>query len=70
MIISDLNSSHVLPAMIRKFQEAKENDNVVVVLWEVVIPCENFYFVDDMAAAVIFYENQLQIICVRVQEKI
>lgn len=48
----DLNSSHVLPAMIRKFHEAKENSNAPVILWEAVLQCE-FLFVDDMAEAVV-----------------
>jgi GDP-L-fucose synthase len=30
----DLTSSHVLPAMMRKFHEAKENGNAPVTLWE------------------------------------
>ncbi len=56
----DLNSSHVLPAMIRKFHEAKQNNNAVVVLWGTGKPMREFLFVDDMAAAVVFaLENQL-----------
>ncbi|MFA9191503.1 GDP-L-fucose synthase [Flavobacterium sp. FZUC8N2.13] len=56
----DLNSSHVLPAMIRKFHEAKQNNNAVVVLWGTGTPLREFLFVDDMAAAVVFaLENQL-----------
>lgn len=56
----DLNSSHVLPAMIRKFHEAKENNNDVVVLWGSGTPMREFLFVDDMAEAVVFaLENQL-----------
>ena len=56
----DLNSSHVLPAMIRKFHEAKENNNAVVVLWGTGKPMREFLFVDDMAEAVVFaLENQL-----------
>jgi GDP-L-fucose synthase len=56
----DLNSSHVLPAMIRKFHEAKNNDNVAVTLWGSGTPMREFLFVDDMAAAVIFaLENRL-----------
>lgn len=56
----DLNSSHVLPAMIRKFHEAKQNNNAVVVLWGTGTPMREFLFVDDMAAAVVFaLENQL-----------
>ncbi len=56
----DLNSSHVLPAMIRKFHEAKENNNSPVVLWGSGIPMREFLFVDDLAQAVVFaLENKL-----------
>lgn len=56
----DLNSSHVLPAMIRKFHEAKINDNSAVELWGSGTPMREFLFVDDMAAAVVFsFENKL-----------
>jgi GDP-L-fucose synthase len=56
----DLKSSHVLPAMIRKFHEAKLNNNAVVVLWGSGTPMREFLFVDDMAAAVVFaLENKL-----------
>ena len=39
----DLESSHVLPAMIRKFHEAKYNNNSPVTLWEAEPLCVNFY---------------------------
>lgn len=56
----DLNTSHVLPAMIRKFHEAKENGNIPVTLWGSGTPMREFLFVDDMAASVIFaLENVL-----------
>jgi GDP-L-fucose synthase len=56
----DLNSSHVLPAMIRKFHEAKENNNAPVTLWGSGTPMREFLFVDDMAASVVFaLENKL-----------
>lgn len=56
----DLNSSHVLPAMIRKFHEAKENNNAPVTLWGSGTPMREFLFVDDMAQAVVFaLENKL-----------
>ncbi|MCX8531502.1 GDP-L-fucose synthase [Chryseobacterium sp. KC 927] len=56
----DLNTSHVLPAMIRKFHEAKENDHAPVTLWGSGTPMREFLFVDDMAASVIFaLENRL-----------
>ena len=50
----DLQSSHVLPAMIRKFHEAKENDHSPVSLWGSGKPMREFLFVDDMAAAVVY----------------
>jgi len=50
----DLNTSHVLPAMLRKFHEAKENNHVPVKLWGSGTPMREFLFVDDMAEAVIF----------------
>jgi GDP-L-fucose synthase len=56
----DLTSSHVLPAMMRKFHEAKENSNAPVTLWGSGTPMREFLFVDDMAKAVVFaLENQL-----------
>lgn len=56
----DLNSSHVLPAMIRKFYEAKLNDDSPVTLWGSGTPMREFLFVDDMAEAVVYaFENKL-----------
>jgi GDP-L-fucose synthase len=56
----DLNTSHVLPAMMRKFHEAKENHNAPVTLWGSGTPLREFLFVDDMAQAVVFaLENKL-----------
>ncbi|MDR2283073.1 MAG: GDP-L-fucose synthase [Sphingobacterium sp.] len=56
----DLKSSHVLPAMIRKFHDAKLNSNADVELWGSGTPMREFLFVDDMAASVIFaLENKL-----------
>ena len=56
----DLNTSHVLPAMIRKFHEAKENGHAPVTLWGSGTPMREFLFVDDMAKAVVFaLENKL-----------
>lgn len=56
----DLNTSHVLPAMLRKFHEAKQNGNTPVTLWGSGTPMREFLFVDDMAEAVIFaLENVL-----------
>lgn len=56
----DLNTSHVLPAMIRKFHEAKENGHLPVTLWGSGTPMREFLFVDDLAEAVVFaLENTL-----------
>jgi len=56
----DLKSSHVLPAMIRKFHEAKENNHSPVTLWGSGTPMREFLFVDDLAAAVVYaLENKL-----------
>ena len=49
----DLQTSHVLPAMIRKFHEAKENNHSSVTLWGSGKSMREFLFVDDLAAAVI-----------------
>lgn len=57
----DLNSSHVLPAMLRKFHEAKINNHSDVSLWGSGTPKREFLFVDDMAGAVVFaLENNLK----------
>jgi len=50
----DLETSHVLPAMIRKFHDAKLNNHSTVVLWGSGTPLREFLFVDDMASSVIF----------------
>jgi len=49
----DLNTSHVIPALIRKFHEAKEN-NTDVVLWGDGSSMREFLYVDDLADALIF----------------
>ena len=50
----DLKTSHVLPAMIRKFHEAKESGHVPVSLWGTGSPKREFLHVDDVASAVLF----------------
>ena len=56
----DLKSSHVLPSMIRKFHEAKENNHSPVKLWGTGKPKREFMYVDDLADAIIFVlENKL-----------
>ncbi len=56
----DLQSSHVMPAIIRKFHEAKINNHSDVILWGSGRPMREFLFVDDLADAVVFsIENKL-----------
>lgn len=50
----DLNNSHVLPALIRKFHEAKINDLHQVVIWGSGTPRREFVHVDDLADACYF----------------
>ncbi len=50
----DLQNSHVLPALIRKFVEAKENHSPSVTLWGTGKPRREFLYVDDMADACIY----------------
>lgn len=50
----DLQGSHVMPAMIRKFHEAKENKSPSVELWGTGTPLREFLYVDDMADACVF----------------
>ena len=56
----DLKTSHVLPAMIRKFHEAKEAGNTPVKLWGSGTPMREFLYVDDLGKAVLHaIENSL-----------
>src|SRR5579871_5947221 len=50
----DLNSSHVLPALIRKFHEARTNGDPVVTLWGSGKPRREFLHADDLADACLF----------------
>ena len=50
----DLEKSHVLPAMIRKFHEAKENDNALVTLWWTGNPTRELMYSDDMAEGCLY----------------
>ncbi|MFA7473896.1 MAG: GDP-L-fucose synthase [Spirosomataceae bacterium] len=50
----DLENSHVLPAMIRKFHEAKQENRPSVTLWGTGSPLREFLHVDDMADACYF----------------
>lgn len=50
----DLEGSHVMPAMIRKFHDAKVNGAKSVELWGTGTPLREFLYVDDMADACVF----------------
>ena len=50
----DLNNSHVMPALIRKFYEAKLNNKSDVICWGSGTPKREFLYVDDLAEATIF----------------
>ncbi len=50
----DLKSSHVIPALIRKFHEAKQNGDSQVEVWGSGKPRREFLYVDDMADACVF----------------
>ncbi len=53
----DLSSSHVLPAMIRKFHDAREAGRAEVVVWGTGTPRREFLHVDDLADACVFLMN-------------
>jgi len=53
----DLNNSHVLPALIRKFHEAKKDDRHEVVIWGSGRPMREFLYADDAANACVFLMN-------------
>jgi len=54
----DLNTSHVLPALLRKIHEAKENCQQQVVVWGTGKPRREFLHVDDLADACYFLMNK------------
>jgi len=53
----DLETSHVLPALIRKFHEAKVNDEDGVIIWGTGKPRREFLHVEDLADALLFLMN-------------
>jgi GDP-L-fucose synthase len=53
----DLNNSHVIPALLRKFHEAKINNSAYVEVWGSGKPLREFMHVDDLAAACLFLIN-------------
>jgi GDP-L-fucose synthase len=56
----DLETSHVLPALIRKFHEAKTNDEDEVVIWGTGKPKREFLHVDDLADALLYLMNNYE----------
>lgn len=53
----DLQGSHVMPALIRKFHEAKKTNSPEVVIWGSGTPLREFMHVDDLADATVFVMN-------------
>ena len=53
----DLHTSHVLPALLRKFHEAKMSNTQSVIVWGTGKPRREFLFADDLAEACIFIMN-------------
>ncbi len=53
----DLANSHVLPALMRKFHEAKVNGDPTVTVWGTGTPLREFLYVDDLADALVFLMN-------------
>lgn len=47
-------NSHVLPALLRRFHEAKEADKAEVIIWGTGAPLREFMFADDLGAACVF----------------
>ena len=56
----DLNNSHVIPALLRKFHEAKINNSPSVEVWGTGTPKREFLYVDDLADACILLLKNLE----------
>lgn len=54
----DLETSHVFPALIRKFHEAKMNNSPTITVWGTGKPKREFLHVDDLASACVFLMNK------------
>lgn len=57
----NLETSHVLPALIRKFHEAKLNGNSPVLCWGTGSPKREFLYSDDVASAIVFLMNHEEV---------
>ena len=56
----DLNSSHVLPALLRKFHDAKLNNDKEAIMWGTGKPKREFLHVDDLAGACVYLMNNYE----------
>ena len=56
----DLQTSHVLPALIRKFHEAKKENKNKVTIWGTGKPLREFLYVDDLAEAILFLLERIE----------
>lgn len=56
----NLETSHVLPALIRKFHEAKQKNLPAVTLWGTGKPMREFLYVDDLAEAIVFSMENIE----------
>ncbi len=58
-------NSHVIPALIRRFHEAKVSNSPAVTIWGSGNPRREFLYVDDMAVACVHVMNLPQVICIQ-----
>jgi GDP-L-fucose synthase len=56
----NLETSHVLPALIRKFHEAKVQNNNSVTIWGTGKPLREFMYVEDLANAIVFMMENIE----------
>ena len=56
----DLNTSHVLPALLRKFHEAKMNNKSSVTIWGTGKPLREFMYVDDLAKGLCYLMENVE----------
>jgi len=56
----NLETSHVLPAMIRKFHEAKDQGKDSVIIWGTGKPLREFMYVEDLANAIVFMMENIE----------
>lgn len=64
----DLKKSHVLPALLRKFMTAVENDDKDVTIWGTGKPLREFLHVDDLAEASVFFMENIDVFSLESEE--